>query len=85
MQRAMGEDQRVTKAGGQVTNLSVPFRGGLEQWEAHGGKHQLSSLSTPTKIPNICTIPVFKGKGFHQQFWALGELLNILNPFSFMC
>lgn len=68
MQRAMGGDQRVTKAGGQVTNQFVPFRDGLEQWEAHGGKHQLSSLSTPTKIPNTCTIPVFKEKSFHQQF-----------------
>lgn len=75
----------MTKAGGQVTNLSVPFRGGLEQWEAHGGKHHLSrSLSNPTK-PCIVQSKHLMGKYFHQQFWALGVLLDILKPFSFMC
>lgn len=84
MQRGVGGDQGVTKAGGQVTNLSVPFRGGLEQWGVHGGKNHLSrSLSNPAK-PCIVQSKYLMGKGFHQQFWALGVLLDTLNPFSFM-
>lgn len=79
MQRGVGGDQGVTKAGGQVTNLSVPFRGGLEQWGVHGGKNHLSrSLSNPAK-PCI-VLQVFNGKRLSPTVLGSGGAVGHPEP-----
>lgn len=85
MQRGEGGDQGVTQAGGQVTNLSVPFRGGLDQWGVHGGEKPPKQESEQSHQTLYCTIQVFKGKRLSPTVLGSGSAVGHPEPLFPSC